>query len=201
MNEREARYAAFRAEHDHLEAALDDAYAREDDEAALDAFWEATEQGHFILCPDSCPRDGCQTGKLNLGWPLNYFYARVRYGDERGGLERVAHHAAHGQPCLCCHVAPGQWHHVGCLFEQCPYCGGHFTLVCKGDHRADIARERTPPDLAEYLSRPGTLAYLESLRAEPGMDPATMDMVIALARVFSPDLTQPDEGETDGRGE
>jgi hypothetical protein len=79
-----------------------------------------------------------------------------------------------------------QWHHLGCLFEMCPYCGGHLTIVCHGEHRADIARQITPPDLAEYLSHPGTLAYLESLRAEPGMDPATMAMVIALARVFSP---------------
>jgi hypothetical protein len=59
------------------------------------------------------------------------------------------------------------------------------TMACKGDHRAAIAQERTPPDLAEYVSRPGTLAYRESLRTEPDMDPATMDMVIALARVFS----------------
>jgi hypothetical protein len=32
------------------------------------------------------------------------------------------------------------------------------------------------------------------------MDRATMDMVIALARVFSPDLTQLDEGDNHGRG-
>jgi hypothetical protein len=109
MNEREARNARFRAEQDQLEAALDDACGREDDEAAIDAFREAAQHDHFILCLDSCPRDGCETGELNLGWPLNYLYPRVRYGDERGHLQRVADHAAQGQPCLCCHVAPGQW--------------------------------------------------------------------------------------------
>jgi hypothetical protein len=41
------------------------------------------------------------------------------------------------------------------------------------------------------LSRPGTLAYPESLREEPDMDPTTMEMVIALARVFSP--REPDD--------
>jgi hypothetical protein len=65
MNEREARYAAFRAEHDQLDAALDEAYARDDHQAAFDAFWQAVEQGHFVLCPASCPRDGRQIGKLN----------------------------------------------------------------------------------------------------------------------------------------
>ena len=181
MNEQEARLARFRSEQDQLEAALDEAYARDDDEAAFDAFYEATERGHFILCPDSCPRGGCQTGKVNLGWPLNYMYARVRYGDEQSDLQSVADEAAQGHPCPCCHVAPGQWHHLGCLFDMCPYCGSYITLACHGQHMADIARKRTSPALAEYLSRPGTLAYLESLRAEPDMDPATMDMVIALA--------------------
>ena len=130
MNEREARYARFRAEHDQLEAALDDPCACEDDEATLDTFWEATEKGHFILCSDSCPRSGCQTGELNLGWPLNYIYARVR----------------------CCHVARRQWHHLGCLFEICPYCGSYLTIACKGDHRANIARERIRPSARTRLA-------------------------------------------------
>lgn len=27
--------------------------------------------------------------------------------------------------CPDCGVKPGQWHRPGCLWELCPYCGGH----------------------------------------------------------------------------
>jgi hypothetical protein len=69
-----------------------------------------------------------------------------------------------------------------------------------GTAEGALPKERTPPDLAEYLSRPGTRAYLESLGAEPGMDPATMDMVIALAKVFSPPEAGSASSEGDGDG-
>ncbi len=28
--------------------------------------------------------------------------------------------------CPDCNVAPGEWHQLGCSWEQCPYCGDHL---------------------------------------------------------------------------
>lgn len=193
MAEHKTRLLQVIAESDQINAAMAEANDKDGNDAAGDIFIEAIQNGAYVLCADDCPSDGCTLAVYNFARAVHipaYTRARVRYGDEHGDLTPIAAHAAEGTDCLHCQVRPGQWHHVGCIFEQCPYCGGYISMECKGDHFADIAREVTPPGLQESMRDPARLALYEALRGRPAMDGPTLEWVIALSQVFVSDAQQ-----------
>jgi hypothetical protein len=55
--------------------------------------------------------------------------------------------------CPDCDVAPGAWHHGGCPWEQCPYCG---------EHLADCDCSDGLPPLDDRIRWPGCCPWIEA---------------------------------------
>ena len=83
-------------------------------------------------------------------------YARIRYGDEKGG--------PFSEPCHDCGVLPGQLHvELVCDMEQCPRCGGQVIgcdCTYEGDGPDDVS------DLPPHQNRTGAPVDIESLLAK-----------------------------------
>lgn len=138
----EARHLQVRAALDQLDAALAEAETRHDAEAVRRSILEALHEGAFILCPPACPRNGCAVALYEA---TGRDHIRVCYGAETGTLAEIGSAALAGLPCPHCGVQPGEWHHIGCVFEMCPLCGKALLTDCTDDY---VFASRAPSDMA-----------------------------------------------------
>jgi hypothetical protein len=79
-----------------------------------------------ICHQDMLTAKGCTATRLAYKQPKSAMQRkeRIRYGQER--REAFVGVGSDGERCRDCGVHPGHYHHPGCDWEECPYCGGQL---------------------------------------------------------------------------
>lgn len=192
MDPFKASYLRARASLDQLDAALMESGVAGDALAEQGIVLAALRDGAFLLCPPSCPREGCAVALFELH---RRDYIRVCYGAEQGDLATIAAGARMGMSCPHCGVRPGQWHHVGCFFEMCPLCGESLLDGCYADHAAPRMEMALPgmdatPRMRQWSQpKPAHLArmlrglspHLQSVHDQTGVDVRPSVRVLMMA--------------------